>query len=242
MKARPMFAPAAVHSEHRFGNGGDVERCGVCESEIPFRGGQAGYREFLDLNVLVCAACWERWPSAYAAAHLDKVAEAAGIPAVYRTATVEQVPAAVRAVLTPWTGAPTFVLLYGAVGTGKSCAAAVKARAMLADGQAVKWVSTSRLLEAMRANLDGAAAIMCDLVTAPLLVLDDFASERATEWTTDRLALLVSSRWDDERPTVVTTNVGPVALAEWHPRAASRLLSGLVLQLAGRDRRLERKP
>lgn len=43
----------------------------------------------------------------------------------------------------------------------------------------------------------------------PLLVLDDFGAERATDWACEQLFQIVNTRYSHERPTVITSNLAP---------------------------------
>ena len=88
------------------------------------------------------------------------------------------------------------------------------------------------------------AELMARLVRAHVLVLDDLAAERLTDFGLDRVATLVQARYDACRRTIVTTNLESTALGELHGRMASRLLGvgdgARVIKLTGSDRRVKR--
>lgn len=62
------------------------------------------------------------------------------------------------------------------------------------------------------------------LMEAPLVVLDDLGREKPTEWVTDRLYVLVNSRYNAKLPTIVTTNY---ALSELAARGYDAMMSRL---------------
>jgi DNA replication protein DnaC len=107
-----------------------------------------------------------------------------------------------------------------------------------------RFASVPRLLEHLRRSYqdDSRGDPMEALERAELLVLDDLGVEKVTDWTVDRLTTLVGTRYDTERPTVVTSNYDLEALANrGYDRIVSRLLEdGPHLRIDARDYRLER--
>lgn len=80
--------------------------------------------------------------------------------------------------------------------------------------------------------------------TVPVCVLDDLGAERETEWAVETIGLIIASRYEHLRPTIVTSNYSPDDLSDRLGDAAqggrllSRLCSGaVVLRLAATDRR-----
>lgn len=70
-----------------------------------------------------------------------------------------------------------------------------------------------------------------------LLVLDDVGALRSTDWSLEVLYGVVDHRFEQLRPTVVTTNLSDLT-AELGPRIASRLARDVVIvSLDGPDRR-----
>jgi len=62
--------------------------------------------------------------------------------------------------------------------------------------------------------------------SAPLIVLDDFGSQHATEWAQEKLFQILNHRYVNRLPVVLTTNL---ALEEIDPRLSSRISDpGLV--------------
>lgn len=133
------------------------------------------------------------------------------------------------------------LVLAGPVGTGKTWAAAAAARCRFGQGQSVAWWSVIDLLTALRPGGDPAVA---DYVrTVDVLVLDDLAAHRATDWTDEQLLGLVDHRWSYLLPIVATTNADPLNADDaMDERLHSRLFGSgaVVLTIRGNDRRHDR--
>lgn len=72
-----------------------------------------------------------------------------------------------------------------------------------------------------------------------LLLIDDLAAARTSEWVEEHLYRLINGRYEDMRPTMFTTNLDPAALRDaLGDRMASRLAESCVrVVLDGPDRR-----
>ncbi len=74
---------------------------------------------------------------------------------------------------------------------------------------------------------------------ASILVLDDIASEKASEWTAEQLFLLINARYEDQLPTLITTNAN---LSDLENRIGGASVSRIFqmcrgVVLAGEDHR-----
>ena len=94
--------------------------------------------------------------------------------------------------------------LSGAVGCGKTYAAASIANELLDQGYRVWMVSTVDLLDRMFAEAD---IIRNRLATFELVVLDDFGAERNTEYAAEKMFQIIDDRMRSRLPTIVTTNI-----------------------------------
>lgn len=99
--------------------------------------------------------------------------------------------------------------IIGPIGTGKTHLAASIANALLQTGKRVICMPSVDMLAKIRATYkeDGNDdEIMNDLKTADLLIIDDLGKEKATEWTSQTIYSIINARYENERPTVITTN------------------------------------
>lgn len=147
----------------------------------------------------------------------------------------------VRSSLLEWAANPDGrnLLVLGPVGVGKTHAAVAAARTQHFDrGQDVRFLPVVELLDLLRPG--GPENALYDLADTDLLVMDDLGSERATDWTAERMYALINRRWLEVRPTICTSNLDPEQLqAAVGDRVFSRLVGNgaVVLRLTGRDRR-----
>lgn len=165
------------------------------------------------------------------------------IPSRLQWATVADFAGDVAEPLGEWAAGPAGrnLCLFGPVGVGKSHAAVAAVRPLHERGMGVRFLPVVELLDLLRPG--GPEGMFTSLSDVDVLVLDDLGTERATDWTAERLYAVVNRRWLEERPTVVTTNLEPARLEESiGPRAYSRLVgSGAVnVRLTGNDRRRSR--
>lgn len=131
------------------------------------------------------------------------------------------------------------LILTGPTGTGKTWQAYGAFRAVVeARGWRSHAITVPALLDALRpgrpGSVDYTAVEQCDL-----LLLDDLAAERDTDWTAETLYRLIDARYSHLRPTIITANAtGPMIRERLGDRVASRLNEmGRHAVLTGPDRR-----
>lgn len=139
-------------------------------------------------------------------------------------------------------GGTESLVLLGGVGTGKTTQAFAAWTHLVRHGVGrPEWVTVPDLLDGLRPGRE-ARVDLPQLQTAGLLLLDDLAAERESEWTTELLYRLLDYRYAWERPTIITSNVPPADIAaKLGDRIASRL-AGMcrTVVLEGADRRRAR--
>jgi DNA replication protein DnaC len=152
-----------------------------------------------------------------------------------------------------------WVVLNGASGLGKTHLLAAAANALLAAGHAPVYVVAvdfldylkSALKAAMRSRQNGEESgrdaddgfetmerRMEQARTCEVLLLDDLAAERETEWSVERFYALLEYRYRNELPTVLASNLHP---EDFPARVASRLQDRRlcrVVELEGADYRI----
>ena len=132
------------------------------------------------------------------------------------------------------------MILAGPTGRGKTHLAVASACDIAEAGIDIVFVESRSMLESLRQGIADNTyhKIMSRLKTATVLVLDDFGSERMTDFSEDVFEGVLSHRYELELGFLVTTNLEPSYLS---PRLASRMKhEGRVtaLNCLGKDWRL----
>ena len=137
------------------------------------------------------------------------------------------------------------LLLYGSVGTGKTFISACIANALIEKGYPCLVTNFARLTNTISGMYDGKQQYIDGLNKFALLVIDDLASERDTEYMGEIVQNIIDARYRSGQPLIVTTNLTANELK--HPadirkqRIYSRLLEMCVpIEVAGTDRRKEK--
>ena len=135
------------------------------------------------------------------------------------------------------------LFITGAVGTGKTHLACAVARERVISGVGVQVQSAPALFQDIRSTFNGAGnegEIIRRFSDTTLFVLDDLGAEKGSDFTVDRLYLIVDARYADRRQLIVTSNLTLDQIAERvHDRLASRFAEMCrVIRLTGNDRRI----
>lgn len=100
------------------------------------------------------------------------------------------------------------LLLWGAVGSGKSFAAACIANAVFDCGQTARMTTLGAVLRNLPAlSPQEKNQYLSDLLHCDLLVLDDFGTERRTDYGKEQIFALIDGRYLTGKPMIVTTNL-----------------------------------
>ena len=135
----------------------------------------------------------------------DLMWQEAGIGSRYQKAEWPRVSAEIVGPLRAYCdgiGAGTNLILLGGVGTGKTSALALVARAAVDAGIRVAWRYTPALFDQLHKQ-DPAAEVAR---MAGFLVLDDFGVQYASDWPMSRFDALVEARYSEYKPVAVSTN------------------------------------
>lgn len=136
----------------------------------------------------------------------------------------------------------TGLLLYGNVGCGKSFAAACIANALIDRGTPCMMTNFSRIINRLQESFEGRQKYIDNLSRFDLLVIDDMAVERNSEYVWENIMNIVDSRYRSGLPLIVTTNLTIGELADpsdiRRQRVYSRLKEMCVpIEVTGADRR-----
>ena len=105
---------------------------------------------------------------------------------------------------------------WGPAGSGKTLLAGIFLQElMLKYGSGGRFVDLSRqFFQRLRSSYSisdesygETGQILDELIEIPFLVIDDFGVQRNTEWEMEMLYNLIDSRYTEERPTIITSNI-----------------------------------
>lgn len=137
------------------------------------------------------------------------------------------------------------LLLFGSVGTGKTFISACIANSLIEKGHPCLVTNFQRLVNTISGMYDGKQQYIDGLSKFQLLVIDDLASERDTEYMGEIVQNIIDSRYRSGLPLIITTNLTSEELK--HPveirkqRIYSRLFEMCVpVEVKGADRRKEK--
>lgn len=117
-----------------------------------------------------------------------------------------------------------WLLITGDYGTGKTHLAAAIANQAVELGLPSIFITVPDLLDSLRYTFGGENESFeqrfTEIRKAPLLVLDDFGTQNATEWAQEKLFQIINFRYSNQLPLVVTSNL---SLGQMDGRLSSRL-------------------
>ncbi|WP_302816301.1 ATP-binding protein [Selenomonas flueggei] len=106
------------------------------------------------------------------------------------------------------------LFLHGEKGTGKTKLTAIIANERAGAGKPVLFASVPDLMADIRASFasGGTSERVQAVKETPFLVLDDLGAEKMTEWVGEQLFCIVNHRYNEQLPTVVTSNYSPTQI------------------------------
>ena len=137
------------------------------------------------------------------------------------------------------------LLLFGGVGTGKTYIAACIANALIDRGYDCLVTNFARLINTISGMYAGKQEYIDSLNAFDLLIIDDLAAERDTEYMNEIVYNIIDSRYRAGLPLIITTNLTADELKNpadvKKQRIYSRLLEICIpIEVTGEDRRRAR--
>lgn len=137
------------------------------------------------------------------------------------------------------------IIFYGPVGTGKTFLASCIANALIDRNIPCLVTNFSRMTNTLFGLRDGRQDYIDDLNKFQLLVIDDLASERDTEFMGEIIFNIIDSRYRSGLPLIVTTNLTADELKHPAEIRKQRIFSRLfemcfAVEVKGRDRRKQK--
>lgn len=133
------------------------------------------------------------------------------------------------------------LILFGNTGTGKTFTAACIANEIINKGIPVLMTSFSRIVNKIQNSFDGRQEYIDSLNDFELLVIDDLAAERNTEFVNEIVYQVIDGRYRAKLPMIITTNITLSTMTE-DQTARKRIYSRILerchpIEVTGEDRR-----
>ncbi len=122
------------------------------------------------------------------------------------------------------------LLLYGNAGNGKTYATCCIANYLMSREVPVIACGINAILQRIQSTYnsygkEGESNIIRSFTNADLLIIDDLGVEQSTEWAITRIYNIIDSRYRNNLPTVITTNLELVDIEKkYGKRTYDRLL------------------
>ena len=136
------------------------------------------------------------------------------------------------------------LLFLGNAGTGKSFIAACIANALIDQGYKCLMTNFPRIINELTGLYEGKQQYIDSLNNYNLLIIDDLAIERDTEYTAEIIQNVIDSRYRANKPLILTTNLTKAEFENPKNVRKERLFSRLYemclpVPVTGKDRRKE---
>ncbi|MBP3573244.1 MAG: ATP-binding protein [Prevotella sp.] len=136
------------------------------------------------------------------------------------------------------------LVFYGKVGTGKTYAAACIANELISQGVPVLMTNFARIINRIQSSFEGRQEYIDSLNDFDLIIIDDLAAERNTEFVNEIVYTVIDARYRAKKPLIVTTNLGLDKMMNETEINRQRIYSRVLqlchpLEVKGDDRRVQ---
>jgi DNA replication protein DnaC len=125
-------------------------------------------------------------------------------------------------------GRRSWLILHGNYGTGKTHLAAAVLHEAMAQGLQCRFRVWPQWIERLQGTFGGkgdSGAVVNELKSGQVVVLDDLDNQHPTEWTQEKLYTALNFRYNGNKPTILTFNHTPTEMAAWlGPAVTDRML------------------
>lgn len=133
---------------------------------------------------------------------LNKAYRLAGLPNIYDKLKATKMQ---QALIEEMSGAENaWYYIYGGLASGKTFAAVRAAKRLIMRGKSVRFYNTAELLS--RLNPQNVQMTLDELMHPEVLILDDFGAQYKSEWSNDRLFMVIDGRYRKQGITIITSN------------------------------------
>ena len=130
------------------------------------------------------------------------------------------------------------LLFWGDVGTGKTYLASCIANALMEQEVSVKMVNFSYILNV---GVEYRNKLIHSLCHFGLLIIDDFGTERGTDYGLETVHSVLDARYNSGKPMIITTNLSLQQMKnpedEMHKKIYDRTKNCVPVQFGGESRR-----
>lgn len=99
------------------------------------------------------------------------------------------------------------ILLFGDVGVGKTFVAACIVNSVIDQGYSAIMTNFSRIINTVQETFDQRQKYLDSLNSVDLMVIDDLAVERKTDYVKELMYQIIDNRYRSGKPLIVTTNL-----------------------------------
>ena len=134
------------------------------------------------------------------------------------------------------------LIFHGGVGTGKTYTAACIANELISKGTPVLMTNFSRIINNLQEDFNGRQKYIDGLNDYDLLIIDDLAAERNTEYMNEIVYNVIDARYRLNLPLIVTTNISMQEMMNVTEISRQRVYSRVLemchpIAVTGADRR-----